>query len=67
MSLGRIYVKVLLLLIKQVLPAFRGITELLVCKNTLTDYENIQYSDKELRNLRLLNLENTDSVDFSKI
>lgn len=50
-----------------VLPAFRGVTELMVCKNALTDYENIKYSDKELRNLRLLNMEQCEIGNFAGI
>jgi hypothetical protein len=51
-----------------ILPAFGNVNEFILCKNELTDYENIDVSKlKYLSEARFINLEETALNDFSKI
>ena len=44
-----------------VLPAFKDIEELVLCRNVLVDYENLCIENDELQKLKILNLEETNN------
>lgn len=46
------------------LPAFPVLEELFVCRNDMTDFENIDVRDSDLAKLTLLNLESTNLQDI---
>lgn len=50
--------------INAVLPAFPVLEELILCKNDLTDTENINLRDSDLQNLIFLNLESANLSVF---
>ncbi|KAL4483876.1 hypothetical protein ABPG72_006251 [Tetrahymena utriculariae] len=55
--------------VSRFLPAFPSLEELFLCRNNMTDFENFTYRDEDLKNLKLLNLENTEltKIDGLKV
>ena len=51
--------------ITKVLPAFRFVEELILCKNDLRDFDNLVIREGDLTNLKFLNMEETSLTDFS--
>jgi len=45
--------------VSRVFPAFPALEELFLCRNDMTDFENISITVEHLQGLNLLNLENT--------
>ncbi|CAK72662.1 unnamed protein product (macronuclear) [Paramecium tetraurelia] len=53
--------------ISLIIPAFPKVQQLLLCKNTLVDYENLQFRNTDLQDLKILNLEQTGLQDFDYV
>ncbi|CAK92473.1 unnamed protein product (macronuclear) [Paramecium tetraurelia] len=53
--------------ISLIIPAFPMVQQLLLCRNILVDYENLQYRNTDLQALKVLNLEQTDLSQFECI
>lgn len=53
--------------VTQIIPAFNLLEELILCRNRLTDYENLFIKDGCLSSLKHLNLENTWNRDFALV
>lgn len=51
--------------LSKVLPAFRNVDELLLCRNQLNDFDNLVIREGDFQNLKLLNLEENNISDFS--
>ena len=51
--------------LSKVLPAFRNVEELVVCRNKLSDFENLIIREGDLKNLKLINVEENNLNDFS--
>lgn len=50
--------------ISAILPAFPVLEDLILCLNDLTDTENINLREKDLQNLKFLNLESANLEEF---
>jgi hypothetical protein len=53
--------------VSEVLPSFRCVEELILCRNKLTDYDGLILGPGELSNLRTLNLEETGNSNFEMV
>lgn len=50
--------------LSKVLPAFRNVEELIVCRNNLNDFENLKIREGDLQNLKFLNIEDNEIAEF---